>query len=162
MVSLLAPRWYPVMYTLNRCHRDRFGTNLGPARQVPRFQVTDTPEVLNAATTPKPEPPTLFYTRTKLALPVCGSGTDLKKTDQKRTWATHNTYTTLNLINLVGGSTLYRLVNMTATLWYDCVEHYIAAFLIFPICRPSFERLYFLVHSASSPSRSFSSPPFSR
>ena len=85
MVSLLAPRWYPVMYTLNRCHRDRFGTNLGPARQVPRFQVTDTPEVLNAATTPKPEPPTLFYTRTELALPVCGSGTDLKKTDQKRT-----------------------------------------------------------------------------
>ena len=90
-----------------------------PEGQVFRLQVTDVPEILSIATTPKPAPLSLTLTNTELAVPMCGSGVDFEKTDQKMTWKATAFRNLFNLVDRSGGVTSYQEVNMTGSVWFN-------------------------------------------
>jgi hypothetical protein len=72
-----------------------------------RLQITDAPKVPSIVTTPTPTSLPLSYNSTELTLPLCGSGVDFEKTDQKMTWKAMNTLNLFNFVYFAGGVTLY-------------------------------------------------------
>ena len=84
-----------------------------------RLQITDAPKVLSIVTTPTPASLPLSYNSTGLTLPLCGSGVDFKKTDQKMTWKATNTFNLFNFVDFAGGVTLYQRVRVSGVVWVN-------------------------------------------
>ena len=84
-----------------------------------RLQITDAPKVLNIVTTPTPASLPLSYNSTELTLPLCGSGVDFEKTDQKMTWKATNTFNLFNFVDFAGGVTLYQRVSVSGVVWVN-------------------------------------------
>ena len=87
--------------------------------EVFRLQITDAPEILSIAMTPKPASTPLSYTCTELALPMCGSGVGFKHTYQQMIRKASNLYTMFTFLDFAGGVTLYQMVNVTGIVWFD-------------------------------------------
>jgi hypothetical protein len=100
--------------------------NEGQDEQVFRIQITDEPELLSIATTPKPVSLPLAFESTELTLPMCGPGADSKHGDMKMTWKANNVRNLFNFVDFAGGSTLYQEVNMTGVLWINGTSREIA------------------------------------
>jgi hypothetical protein len=57
---------------------------------------------------------------TELTLPLCGSGVDLKKTDQKMTWKATNSFKSFNFaVDFAGGVALYQSVSVSGVVWVN-------------------------------------------
>jgi hypothetical protein len=84
-----------------------------------RLQITDASKVPNIVTTPTPASLPLSYNGTEHTLPLCGSGGDFEKTNQKMTWKATNTFNLFDFVNFAGGVTLYQRVRVSGVLWVN-------------------------------------------
>jgi hypothetical protein len=86
---------------------------VGLDQELHGLQITDAPKVLRIVTTPTPTSLPFSYNGAELTLPLCGSGIDFEKTDQKMTWKATNTYNLFNFIDFAGGVKLYQRVRVS-------------------------------------------------
>lgn len=73
-----------------------------------RLHIADTPKVLSIVIASTHMSLRLSYDLTELILPLCRSGVDLEKMDQKTTWKATNVPNLFNFVGFAGGVILHR------------------------------------------------------
>ena len=72
-----------------------------------RLRIADAPKMFNIVTTPTPTSLAPSYDNTGLTFPLCGSGIDFEKMDQKMSWKATSVFNLFNFVVFAGGVTLY-------------------------------------------------------